>query len=254
MTHIEFSCGVKTISKNGYSFVVKGEQRLYNGELFWDLVQNDQWENETFEIIARYCSSTHSFIDVGAWIGPTTLFGACVAKHVYSIEPDPVAISELQENMRLNKQLTEKISLFEGCLCDSTGTARIGNPREFGNSESSLLFEHADNCYTVDSITFSDLVSYYDIRRCSLIKMDVEGAEVLILPTMIDFIKQYRPSLLISLHRPHYGDHGNDILENIFVILSCLYRNIYDIYGQRVQNIGTIKKPFFDLIATDFSW
>lgn len=46
----------------------------------------------------KYCNKENTYIDIGAWIGPTVLYGACVSKHVYAIEPDPAAVSQLKKN------------------------------------------------------------------------------------------------------------------------------------------------------------
>ena len=245
---------VKTIEKNGCSFLVKGNETLYHGAPFWDVVQNNRWEPETFKIIEKFCSKHHAFIDMGAWIGPTTLFGACIANQVYAVEPDPVAIAALKENMALNKELAAKITLFEGCISDSTGSMAIGNQTQFGNSETSLLYPNAGRRHTVNSLTFPDFVSRYGIQHCSLVKMDVEGAEIFILPSMIDFLKQSKPTVFISFHRPMYGERGDEFLEIAFDILSGLYNNVYAVEGRKIQEIRAVKDAFFDLIATELAW
>src|ERR1700687_4776653 len=40
----------------------------------------------------------HCYIDVGAWIGPTLLYGCQLAKMAYGLEPDPIAFAELEQH------------------------------------------------------------------------------------------------------------------------------------------------------------
>ena len=131
---------IKQIVKHGVSFRVNGNESLYHGMPFWDAFQCGLWERATINIINRHCSPDRSFIDIGAWIGPTTLFGACIAQHVFSVEPDPVALQTLKTNIKLNHDLEERITIFEGALGDKSGELKIGNPQEFGNSKTSVLF------------------------------------------------------------------------------------------------------------------
>jgi FkbM family methyltransferase len=209
-------------------------------------------ENKTFNIIQRYCKKDKALIDIGAWIGPITLFGDAVASHVYAVEPDPVAVNCLKANIALNNGYAEKISLFEGCISGTTGTLTIGNPETFGNSKSSLLFRNANFEHPVESLTFLDFIKRYNIDHCSMIKMDVEGAEFLILFTMIECLKQNSPSLLISFHKPMYGDRADEVLEAMFEILIRLYHYIYTADGREIKKIEAINEPFFDLFVTNF--
>ncbi len=245
---------MKTIHKSSYAFHVAEDEPLYHGEPFWDVVQDNRWENKTFELIERFCRADKAFIDIGAWIGPTTLFGACIAKHVYAVEPDPVAAETLRSNIHLNANLSAKITLFEGCISDNTGTVEIGNPNPLGDSQTSILFAETANRQTVQSLTFPDFISRYAIEHCSMVKMDVEGAEVFILPTMSQVLQRLNPTLLISLHKPHYGERSEEILGLIHQLLSRLYAHVYDVQGNPITDMTRIEEPFFDLIATNESW
>ena len=240
----------RTIQKEGCSFQVDDGDNLYHGEPFWNAVAGDRWEKETFRMIKKYADPGRSFIDLGAWIGPTTLFGACLCRHVYAVEPDPVALETLKRNIGMNPHLKDKISLFEGCIGEKSGTETMGNNAALGNSETSLMFAGADNKIEVESLTFSDFMYKFSIEDCALVKMDVEGAELFALPDMIGFLSGQRPTMLLSMHTPLYGKQADQVKEMIFDILKAMYPYVYDASGNRISDISTIDEPFFDLVAT----
>src|SRR5918994_6819920 len=69
---------------------------------FWYAWQLGFWERETFNVIDKFVTKGHTFIDVGAWIGPTVLYGVHRAARAFAFEPDPVAFPELEANAKAN--------------------------------------------------------------------------------------------------------------------------------------------------------
>ncbi len=51
-----------------------------------------------------------TYIGFGEWIGPTVFFAAKYALRSYGLEPDPKAFAALQQNKRLNPELSVHIS------------------------------------------------------------------------------------------------------------------------------------------------
>ena len=92
--------------------------------LYW---KNKFWEVHTHKILEKFLDSNHSFIDIGAFIGPTTLYGAFIAKKVYAIEPDPIAFNELKKNVLLNHVLKEKIELHQICIHICSDQVKFGS-------------------------------------------------------------------------------------------------------------------------------
>jgi hypothetical protein len=88
------------IIKKSVSFDV--ERNVEYNPNFWEMVSSNIWEPYTFDILEKFLSKQHSYLDIGAWVGPTTLFGAQLAKKCYAFEPDPVAYSALIRNLDLN--------------------------------------------------------------------------------------------------------------------------------------------------------
>ena len=150
----------------------------------------------------------------------------------------------------MNDALAAKITLFEGCISNVSGPVSIGNPKGFGNTLSSLLYKNENCQHGTEGLSFSDYVSAFEIENCSLIKMDIEGAEILVLPTMIDYLVQYKPTLFLSIHRPMYGERCYEVSEMIFDILSSIYTYVLNPDGQLITNINDVRMFNFELIAT----
>ncbi len=244
---------MKKINKNKKYFFVKDN----DNNKFWDMIQNGKWENNTFIIFDKFIDKDHSYIDIGAWIGPTVLYGCQLAKHCYAIEPDPVAFKILQNNLDLNSRLKNKITLCNNCISDECGDIKFGNSNKFGNSMSSILFDNSNNSCIVKSITFDKLIQLNNINDCNFIKMDIEGGETIVLPNIKDYLEKNKPTLYLSLH-PHLFknvDKDSKIIINILRI----YKNIfYD--NSKLINLNELlskkllKKERCEIVATDRDW
>ncbi len=167
---------------------------------FWRKVSAGAWEPETFAVLDKFLTSDSDYLDIGAWIGPTVLYGARRSRHVWCFEPDPTAFRHLAWNLDLNN--IRNVSAFGVALSDRFGVARMASLRgEPGDSTSSLLH---DGAHGSDALTigWDQFEAVKDLSRVSLVKMDIEGAEYAVLPTLIPFLKEYRPTLYLSLHAP----------------------------------------------------
>jgi FkbM family methyltransferase len=172
---------------------------------FWRKAGSGAWEPETFAVLDKHLNSNSDYLDIGAWIGPTVLYGARKARNVMCFEPDPVALRHLLWNLELNN--LRNVSAFGVALSDSFGTARMASfGGEAGDSMSSLLNSeagdrdgHGTDALTISWDQFSDSV---DLSRVSLVKMDIEGAEFSVLPPLLPWLKEQRPALYLSTHAP----------------------------------------------------
>lgn len=55
-------------------------------------------------------------------------------------------------------------------------------------------------------VTFAEFVFQNRIDDCNFIKIDIEGGEYCVVPTMLEHLKRYRPTLHLSLHPCYLGD------------------------------------------------
>lgn len=256
----------RQISHKDKSFrVVPGR----NG-VFWEAVSRGAWEPETYRIFDRFIDRGGSYIDMGSWIGPTLLYGCQLARDAYGIEPDPIAYAELSTNVACNQPMTSNVRLFNGCITPRSGKVAFGSRDEGGDSTSSMLFAREKTSWQVDGMSFDDFVRSYHINDCKFIKMDIEGGEYSVLPTMVPYLREHRPTLYLSLHPCFLGPQGDAGLvgkvrripprfANMIKVIKCIffYKYIYNNYGERItpyQMLKTFRAGTSAVVVTDLEW
>jgi len=255
---------VTQIECRGRTFQVSIQHHAW----YWERVRRGEWEPETFEVFDRFVDHARPYIDIGSWIGPTVLYAAQITNRVYGIEPDPIAFSELLENVTLNRSRMGEVALFNGCISTQTGKIAFGSLDSGGDSMSSLLFAEGKTRWLVDSLTFKDFIAQNCITDCGFIKIDIEGGEYQILPTMKAFLRLHRPTVYLSLHPGLLGFPGKSTLiprlvrvSRRFVktvgIVGALsgYRHLYDTSGRRMSGTGlllrSLRGRYQSVIASD---
>jgi len=190
--------------------VTTGRNPVYvrrgNHDDFWSGYGSGIWESDTRIVFNRFIDSQHSYIDIGAWIGPTLLLGCQLAKRAYGIEPDPIAYTELVDNINYNLPLTSNVQLFNICITSISGRIIFGSRGDGGDSMSSLLFSNEKTSWMVDGLNFQEWIEQNKINDCNFIKIDIEGGEYSVLPTMVAYLRNHRPTLHLSLHPCFLGE------------------------------------------------
>lgn len=253
--------------------------RSGRSDSFWALYKRGEWEPDTIAIFRRFIDRDHSYIDIGAWIGPTLLLGCRLAKRAYGIEPDPIAYAELAESIEYNRPLTDNVQLFNICIAPESGKTSFGSRSDGGDSSSSLLFAGNKTTWTVDGLNFQEWIDQNRIVDCNFIKIDIEGGEYSVIPTMAAYLRKNRPTLHLSLHPCFLGEQeGRGITEKIkrffyrlkstIRILGVLqmYKYIYDprskaphsdhrTFRARIRNllVGMSWKPVVLMLACLYS-
>ncbi len=174
---------------------------VYDGvrEAFWRKVNDGRWEPETFHVFDKYISGDTTVVDIGAWIGVTSLYAARKSKRVISFEPDSVAFKELSANIRMNPDINN-IEINNMCVGIETGKVRISPQNEPGDSSSSILLATDKEGWEVSSIALDGLFAEKKIAEPVFIKMDVEGYEYELAPIIKDLFKKYSVALYLSTH------------------------------------------------------
>lgn len=170
---------------------------------FWDLVNKGNWEPETYAVFDQYIKSDTVFLDVGAWIGSTALYGAQIAAETHAFEPDPIAFKELKANKATNSNRNwfSKLHIYQKALSIDTGTAYLGSKNEGGDSMSSLLFADEDQSWEVKTIDLQTFIAEKELQNKSMfLKMDIEGGEYELIPAISNVLKETDTTLLLSLH------------------------------------------------------
>ncbi|MHA7057575.1 FkbM family methyltransferase [Aquimarina sp. M1] len=174
-----------------------------NNKAFWDYINTGHWEPDTFVIFDYFIDKNSVVLDIGSWSGVLTLYAAKIAKKVHALDPDPVCFSELNMNVALNPVISGKIKTYQTAISDKKETLRLSAREAYGQSSSSILTRKRDNehSFEIKTISLFDFLKVEHIQHIDFIKMDVEGAEFKILPTIGKALEKINyPTLYVSFH------------------------------------------------------
>lgn len=155
-------------------------------------------------------------IDAGANFGTLTLPLARMCRWVFAFEPQPYVFQCLAANMALNS--IHNATLFQSALSDTPGVIGIPllDPRKkhsFGSLDIRQDFEVKVPCtvMTLDAMK---------LPACSMLKVDVEGMEEMVIRGATMMIKECRPYIYFE----------NDRQENSESLLGLLRESGYNLF------------------------
>ncbi|MBR0148795.1 MAG: FkbM family methyltransferase [Lachnospiraceae bacterium] len=165
------------------------------------------------------------FLDVGAFDGDTVLrFISSVNEkyeRIYAVEPDPDNLNALKRNTGQ----FDNIIYIESVMGDSSGTITFNSDRNL----SSRIDDNGDMIVKMETI--DELIGD---ERVSLIKMDIEGAEMLALDGARRTISREHPMLFICIY------HKKDDAYRIMDFIDSCYPN-YHYYMRAHHPIGPLE-------------
>ncbi|MGB8213129.1 MAG: FkbM family methyltransferase [Anaerolineales bacterium] len=148
--------------------------------------------------------------DVGANIGYVSLLLAKAAGengHVYAFEALPGNVEQWRQNVALNG-MEDRLSLFAGAVVQTPGPVRFLVHGSGGMGKVAGSAGRADQYQselTVSGVSLDEFVYGQENPPPQVIKMDIEGGEVLALPGMRRVLAEAHPLMLMELHGPESG-------------------------------------------------
>lgn len=157
---------------------------------FWQLYP--RWEAGTFRVFERFAPG-RVVLDVGAWIGPTVLWEAQVARAVVALEPTEVAFRALCASLAVNPSLASRVAAVHAALDERDGTVRITNR---GDSMDRFLSSISVRAVSIATLRLEQPV----LEGIGFVKIDTEGYERVLVPALKAFFLEKRPVVYVSLH------------------------------------------------------
>jgi FkbM family methyltransferase len=165
-------------------------------------------EEGTVRFIRTEVKPGDVFYDIGANIGPYTLMAAKRVRPngtVYAFEPHVSNFHSLMENVRLN-ELGDVVKVMSSALCDregffdfnyymsdaGTSMSQLGDDRDDHDRAFRPVFTERKHATTID-----ELIQDRVIERATLIKIDVDGNELLILKGMKTLLEHAPPRAIL---------------------------------------------------------
>lgn len=155
--------------------------------------------------------------DVGANIGYVSLL---LARRVgpqgwvYAFEALPDNLDRLRQNVAYNP-LGERIVVVSGAVTEQRGTIRflVHASGGMGKAEGSAgRPESYPTSISVDGFSLDEFVYAEGHPAPQVVKMDIEGGEVLALPGMRRLLRTARPLILLELHGPEATQKAWEVL------------------------------------------
>lgn len=167
----------------------------------------------TYELDKQHWFVEHArpgkaLFDIGAHAGFYTLLGARLVGpegRVFAFEPLPRNLKFLRRHLDANQ--ARNVTVIDAAVGDVPGEARFNSSAaddEGGLSDSGEL--------VVKVVAIDDLVGRGDLPAPSVMKIDVEGAEELVLRGARRTIRDHRPVIMLATHSPDIFDRCGAVL------------------------------------------
>ena len=183
------------------------------------------WRRERFAVLDRFLGPGKLFVDVGAWLGPQTVYAARAVKaRVVALEPDPAALRALDMAV-LTNDCTQVFVIPKAVGVDAGGARVVPNPHlpgaVFGDPGSVVTYGGVAGVPTA-CISVSELEAMGLFQAAALIKIDINGGEQDVLTDLLAKCFQHRVPLYVVFHVPWWTSRG-PTLDSIISTATHLY-------------------------------
>ncbi|MDR1205901.1 MAG: FkbM family methyltransferase [Peptococcaceae bacterium] len=175
---------------------------LNENAICWPILY-DSYEVEETKLIQSLVHSGDCVLDIGANVGYYSLLMANIVGdggQVISFEPIPFLSEHFEKSIAENNY--NNIKLHKAALSNKEGSFEmiyLPNAKNAGGSFLNTLHEKLQGHNTIDVKTMMlDRLNFE--KQVTFLKMDVEGAENLVLEGGQSFFKENRPSVLTEIH------------------------------------------------------
>jgi FkbM family methyltransferase len=206
-----------------YNINLSDNKNISNFTGFISSFTNENWEGNTFEVFNHVKNINKKAIDIGAWIGPTSIWLSKNFKEVLAIDADLVAIEALKANLKasecFNTQILDKPihSVNTKVTFGTNQYVPLYQSEGLGASTSQIKEGgFTDSDYLSETITMDQLNQLFPFSEVSFVKVDIEGGEELILEDLIKNAKKYNWELWISFHYDWWKDKNINRFDGIF--------------------------------------
>lgn len=169
-----------------------------------------------------------AFLDVGANVGFFSLLAARAVGpegSVHAIEPVPFNIGQIKVNAAANR--FGNVSVVEAAASSSSGTTTLLLAEHPGGAVVASAGAPPDPAGSVEvrAVTVDELVASGEVPPPTLVKIDVEGAEVAALEGMADTLRTHRPLVVCEVD----GADDESLAARRAQIVALLERSGYEV-------------------------
>lgn len=199
---------VGTLKDSWFLFYPKGDWQ--------EMMLNDKYDVELFNAVKENGIIDKNIFDIGSHIGYHSLFFSKLVGQkgkVFAFEPNPFNAKRIKEN--LDKNQISNVKLYQIALSSEDGETEFlfSDNIESGTSSGGFI-EESDTLYEksgyetdigfqrikVQMLKIDDLDEIKKGLRIDLMKIDVEGAESLVLEGAKNTIIKQKPTIIVEIH------------------------------------------------------
>ncbi|WP_317897500.1 FkbM family methyltransferase [Aurantibacillus circumpalustris] len=192
--------------------------------------------------------SDTSFIDVGVNVGQTLLtFRSLYNNPYYGFEPNPSCVFYLHNLMEVNGMLNTHILPIGLSSENSLGRFYLKNEVD---SAGTIVKDLRPDYYETEKISYVPLFTFEtvglnEIKPISLIKIDVEGAELEVITGLINTIKKHQPLIICEVLDCHSESSIQAMQERatkLFALIQTCGYTVYRIIHKTKLELEEVKQ------------
>lgn len=172
-----------------------------------------------FVVMRNILRPNDRFVDVGANIGVCSLIGSIAVGEegiVYAVEALPSTLTLLEENLALNE--VRNVRILPVAMTDHDGEVFFYGSTNGNLGASSLSNEDLEGVpVSVPARTLDSLMAEGTVAGCDVLKIDIEGAELLALRGMQKLFEEHPPrAVMIEVSEPllkHFSRAPKDLID-----------------------------------------
>jgi FkbM family methyltransferase len=192
------------------------------------------------------------FIDIGANVGSYTLVASKLvgrSGRVIAFEPASKSFLRLSKNISMNglkNVITERKAVLDRNTRTDlyiSGNHNLGMSSIFHHDSESGITEN------VETVTLDDYVEKHEISQVNIIKIDIEGSEILALKGMQRILERIHPRILIELKEEtiiHSGYQAKNIVD--FLVNAGYNKFIIDEQGNISSDLTRQPEDYFNFL------
>jgi FkbM family methyltransferase len=229
------------------------------------------WERETFEVFDQVKDPYGIAIDLGAWIGTTSIWLSKNFSSVIAVDADRVSLQCLKNNLKASQCFN--VTICERPVAQTSKDLFFGPRGSVLNESTSSIKDASNNSndYPIKTITFKQLIHDFVYtndslknKKISFIKCDIEGGEEDIIEDILYFAYYNNVKVYMSFHVDWWKNKSIADVEYLFKffktncpssdIVAYIKQNPFtSILFEPLKNAGTLIKKNMPVVIIGYN-
>lgn len=182
----------------------------------WYRIAHSGFEEGFIQELLTSILPSDIFLDIDSAQGLYAILAAAIGAEVYAIEPDPISIASLRKNQALNVELAKNLHILDMAVGDWTGNLELNiDPNSVQAASFKRVSPVLSKRVLVPITTVDILITSQQIKSPTVVKIDVEGAEYMVLKGMRELLvsNNHPDHLFIELHKRFWREFDTSLEE-----------------------------------------